>query len=296
MLSYSNVSSAQNAWLTSFPINTKFVLGESRHYAVNEFFKIDNLFIGIKSTIQSTVHFRVIDTADGGYWIKYSVNVNSAKANKDSSVYITATLTDNIKIYFYAKNGFVYIDSSSYHNTKNRVSKMLDSIATTQSFGKKTNQFINYLQVHLKNDEGLGLLISPLMIFEVYYCSEVYKKFRITTSGNAENVLNKKLFTGSIDKEWKSTSKDSVVRLEYFFTGNPTEAANYFKPICEELLLRANIKIKKNMLPAEMIYISNYTFTTQPAKSFPKEMYKKTVSEYLFRTVSKIEMKEIFND
>jgi hypothetical protein len=296
ILFYSYSCIGQISWSASFLIKHGFELGEQKTYTVSEFSKVDNIFMGFRATVESTVNFNVIDTADGGYWIKYTVNVNLAKAGRDSSVYIKATLTDGIQINFYAKNGIIKLDSLSYFKTKDRVTAALDSIANQQTFSKKNAQFIRYLQSELKKEEGLGILLGPMMIFEVYYSSQVYKKFRLNSDGISQNILKKTLFAGFIEKEWISTSKDSTVLLNYFFTGHPVAAAQYYKPKCEEILAAENIKIGRYFFPPEMRYINDYNFRTQPRKSFPSYMYTKIVSEYKFRSVNKIKMTEILNE
>lgn len=289
---FSYFSIGQTTWNSAFMVEQDFKLRESQTYDVSEFSKVDNIFFGFRSTLESTVNFKVIDTVNGGYWINYNVSVNLAKASRDSSVYIKAALIDGIQIFLYAKNGIILLDSLSYFNTKDRVSSKLDSIANQHTFGKKLGKFIRYLQIELKNEDGLEMLLGPLMTFEVYYSSQVYKKFRLTTDGTAQTILKKSLFGGFIEKEWISTSKDSTARLNYVFTGHPVSAAQYYKPRYIEVLASENVKRGKHFFPPEMRFIDDYTFSAKSGKSFPSHMFRKIVSEYLFRSVIKIEMRE----
>ena len=73
----------QNNWNTSFKIKSDYKLGESQNYTVKEFYKVDNIFIGFRSTVESIVNFEVVDTSNGGYWIRYTVIAISAKSKKD---------------------------------------------------------------------------------------------------------------------------------------------------------------------------------------------------------------------
>jgi len=286
-------SFAQSIWTDAFSIKKTFNVGESKSYEVNEFFKIDNLFLMIRSEVNSTVNFQVIDTAEAGYWLSYTVNTNSVKQHNDSSAYIIAQLMNGLQLYVYLKNGHSHLDSLVYFKVKKRIEEEVNSMAVYQKFGKKNTQFIQYLQNELKKDEGLGFLLGPLALFESYYSSNVYKKFRITTEGKEVNILKKILFGGIISQKWQSTTKDSTVKLNYFFTGDPVPAARYYKSIYEPLLIANNIKRGKYFYPAEMRYIADYTFHSRPGRSFPLSLYKKVVSEYIFRSVIKIDMKEL---
>ena len=99
-----------------------------------------------------------------------------------------------------------------------------------------------------------------------------------------------------IEKEWKSTSKDSTVVLNYVFTGHPIRAAQYYKPIYEELIALNKTKLPKGFaFPKDMRYIINYTFHAQRGSPFPEYLFKKNVSEYLIRSIRKIEMKAVSN-
>ena len=280
----------------AFSVKTTFELGESQTYEVNELFKIDNIFIGLRSELISTVSFQVIDTAKGGYWIMYTVHVNSVKQHKDSSAYLMASLMDGMRLFFYAKDGYAYLDSPTYYKTKKRVSAEVDSMATTQTFGKSNMQYIKYLQFQLKKDAGLGFLLAPLILFEEYYSSGVYKQLDLPTDGGARDVLNKPLFSGYVQKEWKSIYKDSTVLLNYVFTGHPIRAAEYYKPIYEALIAINNTKMPKRFVfPSDMRYIDDCTFHAQPGNPFPTYLFIKNVSEYFIRSVKKVEMNAVSN-
>jgi len=296
MIFLSLSSIAQPVDKYSFQVKTTFELGESQTYEVNELFKIDNIFVGLRSELESTVSFRVIDTAKGGYWIMYTVNVNSVKQHKDSSAYLMATLMDGMQLFFYAKDGYTYLDSSFYYKTKKRISAEVDSMATSQTFGKSNMQFLQYLQFELKKDAGLGFLLAPLVLFEEYYSSGVYKQLDLPIDGEAGDILNHHLFSGYIQKEWKTTSKDSTVVLNYLFTGHPIKAARYYRPIYEELIAVNKTKLPNRFVfPSDMRYIDDYTFHAQRGRPFPEYLFKKNVSEYLIRSIRKIEMKAVSN-
>ncbi len=285
---------AQSNWATKFFVKTSFEVGESKRYKVNELFKIDHLFYGTRSEVKSTVVFQVIDTSAGGFWIHYSANSNLAQKQKDASVELIASLTNGINLLIYAKNGYSQLDSITYFSTKARIASKLDSIAAHQTFENTNKQFIKYLQNELNKDAGLEILLAPLIAFETYYSSEYYSKFRISSEGRIENILNKALFPGNTEREWKNTSKDNTLNLNFTFTGHPVTAAQYFKSIYDPILNANKIKRGKYYYPPEVRYIMNYTFKIRPNDCFPKEIHRKTVSEFLFRSVGKMEMKALF--
>jgi len=290
---FSVPSLAQPSWTDKFTIKTTFELGDLKTYQVGEFFKIDNLFFGGRYEVESTVSFQVVDTAAGGYWINYRASTNSVSQHRDSSAHIIAALLNGIDLFIYAKNGHLQLDSTKYADTKKRIANELDSMSVKRAFGKTSNQFIQYLKSELKQEAGLGFLLAPLMLFEEYYSSREFKKFRITVAGNARDILYKPLFNGEVGREWKSTSKDSLVKLNSIFTGHPFAAAQYYKSIYEPILAANGIRRGKHFWPPQMKYESNCIFHCQPGNSFPKSLNKKVVSEYIFRSVLKLEMTEI---
>lgn len=287
------LSFSQNRWNASFKIKTNFILGQSQTYQVKEFFKIDNIFIGFKSTVESIVNFKVIDTSNGGYWIRYTMSTLAAKSKQDKSVFIKNELMDNIKLYVFAKDGNFLLDSLSYHKSKNRIADKLDSIANEQTFDKNTTRYIKYLQAELKKDAGLGSLLAPLLLWQQYYISGEFKKFRLTGSAEAQNILSQKEFSGVIDKEWVSTTRDSTVELNAIFTGDPVQTAKFYKAFYEQLIIINNKKIGKLSFPPEMRYVDNYFFKNTLTRTFPIFLSKKNVSEYFFRSVVKTEMNEL---
>lgn len=286
-------SSAQKSWTDKFTVKTTFEIGQIKTYQVSEFFKIDNILFGDRYEVESTVSFQVIDSANGGYWIIYNVTTNATKQHKDSSAYFIGMLLDGINLYIYAKNGQFQLDSTIYFYTKEKVADELDSISTQYAFGKTNKKIIQNLKSKLKEDAGLGFLLAPLMLFEEYYSSSEYKKFRTTKNGQSQDILKKQLFNGEISQELKSIAKDSIVNLDRVFIAHPVSAAQYHKSIYEPILAENNIKRGRAFWPPEMRYLSNYAFYSQPSETFPKSLYKKVVSEYIFRTVLKIEMIEM---
>jgi hypothetical protein len=153
---------------------------------------------GSNYEVTSIVTFRVVDTASGGYWIRYQVSPIAVKQRKDSSAYLLASLMEGIDLALFAKDGQLHLDSADYFSTKERIAIKLDSITSQQFIGKKDMQYIELLKTELKKDAGLGNLLSPLMLFETYYSSEDYKQFRLTTAGSAADILNEVLFRGDI--------------------------------------------------------------------------------------------------
>lgn len=282
----------QTSWTQKYSVKTTFKLGESHIYEVNELFKLDNIFYRIRSEIKSTVIFEVVDTANGGEWIRYNVFTNSVKQKRDSSAILIAKLMDGIQLYIYAKNGFLQLDSTSYYKTKNRVSKALDSITVNEPTTKK-NQYIAFIKSELEKPSGLGSLLTPLLIFESYYFSKEYKKYLLTETGESTDIFHNVSFYGGIEKQWKTTTQDSIVKLNFKFIGDPTQAASYYKAYYKKLLEAQNIKKGKNFYPDFMRYISDYRFQSKFNCAFPILLSRKSVSEYLFRTVSKVTMKEL---
>ncbi len=292
-LFHTMTSFAQLNWGDKFTVNDTFSIGQEKNYQVSEFFKIDNLFFGDRYEIKSNVNFNVVDTSNGGYWINYYVTTNLVNRDMDSTAYIISTLMDGINLYFFAKNGILKLDSSIYYETKKRIVNKLDSMSTQQAFGKTKIKFIEYLRTQLKKDAGLGYLLAPLLLFEDYYSSFEYKKFRITKKGSAQDILNSEQFSGDISQEWSGTSKDKTVNLNRIFVGHPVGSAKYYKSIYEPIFAEHNIKVGKNFWPPEMRYLSSYKFQSIASEAFPKFLYKKVVSEYFFRSVLKIEMKDL---
>jgi hypothetical protein len=292
LLFFSLSAFPQSRWNDQFAVKTSFELGQSQTYAVSQFFKIDNILWSIKSEVNSLVNFQVIDTADGGYWIRYSINVFSVKQHNDSSAYVIAALLNGMEQFVYAKGGFLTLDSAFYFKSKKRVAEQLDSIATQRSFGKNTTQLIKHLQTELKEEAGLGALLAPLMLFEEYYSSGTYKKFFVQNRGSVVNILHKHLFDGNIGNKWEFTSKDTTLQLSRLFTGDPVPTARYFKPFYEAVLAANNIKRGRSFYPLEMRYLDEYTFRTRPGSSFPLYLHNRKLSEYIWRGVSKIVMRE----
>lgn len=289
----SHIVLGQNRYTDHFKVSTDFELGETHTYEVSEFFKIDHILFGIRSTVFSTVSFKVIDTADGGHWLKYSIKIDKVKQNNDSTAYILAALADGLQLLVFAKDGQIVPDSILYHKTKEKILTKLDFITNSQTFGKKMIVYINFLRAELNENAGLGSLLRPLMLFKVYHDSKAYKKFRTNERSGAANILNEKLFSGAAGNKWESSNKDSTVSLNILFVADPVPAARFYKPIYESLLAANNIRKGKNFYPPEMRYIIDYNFKTQPGKTFPVSLQQKVVSEYLFRSVNRVEMKEV---
>lgn len=284
--------SSQARWHDQYKVKTGFEIGETQTYEVTEFQKVDNILLGIRSTIESLVRFEVKDTANGGYWILYSVLSNSVKKQHDSSTYIMSELTQGLQQYFYVKDGMILLDSANLRSNIEELTEKLDELVNSFSFGKTTRQFIVRLKAELDNGDGIAAFLAPLNLFANYYSAGVYKKFRIDTKTTYGTLFSNKTFTGLMGNKWESTSKDSTVKLSRLFTGDPVATARYHRPIYEAILASNGITRKNSFYPPQMRYINEYEFTVPPQRSFPSYLYKKVVSEYLWREVIKIEMKK----
>lgn len=282
--------SGQIDWNSKYEVNKHFEFGAQHQYLVKELGNVPNLIFGSKYEIDFVVNLVVVDTASGGAWFSYSSMVNSVTQRNDSTAYILASLMDHLMLYLYFKDGRFQPDSATYHSVKLNTVARLDSINT---YSKKNALFVEYLRNELKKDVGLEILLSPLTVFSTFYSSGVYKKYPTGEYGYATNLLNKPQFGGSIVKEWKATSKDSLLRLDYTFTGDSFAAAQYFKTQYQPLFLLAGKKKKDSFFPPEMKFVNHYSFKTKPNNPFPVYLYSKTVSEYFYRSVSEIEIREL---
>ena len=288
-------ANAQSPWATSFNVNTTPEIGMAKIYAVTDFQKVDNLFYGYRSEVKSTVTFIVLDTMAGGYWIRYRAESGSIDEKNDSSAYYLSLLTDGLELNLYLKNGRMLLDSVSYFRCKNRIAAMVDSIMAHETFHGKLFYFMNELQATLKEDAGLGgSFLGPLELFITWYSSGSYSKFRFAANGYKEDILHKYLFRGMITQQWKGSSKSGGIELNHVFTADPVEGAKYLRGQFETALGRNNIHLKKNDYPPEVRLVNDYNYYIQSGSFFPYRITSKSVSEYLFRSVGKIEMKEMF--
>lgn len=283
----------QSKWHSSYTLNTALYIGESHTYHVSDFFKVDEFFIGFRSEVKSVVNFTVVDTAQNGYWIRYKVLEAYSKNSSDYQSEITAKLLEEINLLAFVSDSATFLDSISYYKNKKAVEFKLGESFSSSELGKKDQEFVTALRKKLKEDAGLETLLGPLIMFEMYYTSGTYKLFRISAPGVTTDILNNIHFDGTIDKKWEKTSKDSILRLNYLFTGHPAKAARYYKSIYEPLLAAKNIKRGKLFYPPEMIYKSEYDFSVKAGVSFPISIFRKTVGEYIIRSVNKVEMREI---
>ena len=284
---------SQNKWTATFKAKRNFTLGESYSYNVKEFFKIDNIFVGFKATSESIATFKIVDTSNGGYWIRYSTTSIFAKSKNDKSIFVMNELMDKIQLFVFVKDGTFMLDSLSYHKTKKSIADDLDSIAGTKTFDKNTTRYITFLKAELQEEAGLGSLLGSLVLWQQYYISGEFKKFRLTMAGEAQNILSQKQYSGVIENELLNISKDSSVTLQTDFTGDPTSTARYYKGFYEKLIKLNNKKIGKLAFPPEMRYNDYYIFKTALNGTFPNSLTKKTVAEYLVRSVVRTEMYQI---
>ncbi|RYF91058.1 MAG: hypothetical protein EOO03_02290, partial [Chitinophagaceae bacterium] len=216
-----------------FRVKTTFEIGESQTYEVKEFSKVDHIFLGIRSSTESLVRFEVLDTANGGYMLRYVVLSNTAKKEQDSTAQLMTTLTKGLEQYFFVKGNLLQPDSISLELNRLRISASLDSIMANQSSGKNMSQYMISLKANLDNGEGMGPFLRPLLLFYMYLDANLYKKFATESKVNFGRLLGKNSFTGLINSKWSSTSGDGTVKLRRNFTGDPTPTARYFKPYYE---------------------------------------------------------------
>ena len=292
LIIFSQQAAAQSRWLDQYKVKKNFEIGDAQTYEVTEFYKAEALFTANKSEIQSYVRFEIVDTLSGGYWLKYTVLDNAVTKQHDSSTHIIAALSKRIEQYVYMKDGYFHFDSLSYQRNRQMVTERLLQFAADNELQKKTSLFVQRLVAEVSEGNDISSLLGPLMLMQMYFDADVYKKFMVNTKSNSSNVNNQVLFTGTIGNKWESTSKDSTVTLSRHYVGDPVPAARYFKPIYQSLLKASGITKGKSFYPWEMIYKTEYNFTTQPHRSFPTDLHKKTVSEYIWREVGRIEMKK----
>ncbi len=285
-------SSAQSRWHDQYRVKKTFEIGDEQTYEVTEFSKAESMLTIRKSEVHSFVRFQIVDTANGGYWMRYSVLNNNIRKQHDSSTYIIAELSAGIEQMVYIKNGYFSFDSLSYHLNREMVKKKLALITADNEYKKRTSLYISMLQSEIDEENDISMLIGPLMLMQMYFGAEVYKKFMVYSKGNTSSLNRPFLFSGQVGNKWESTSKDSTVSLTTIFTGDPVPTARYFRPTYESIVQSMAKKPGRITYPNEMQYPTEYNYKTQPHRSFPLSLSKKNVMYYLWREVSRVEMKK----
>lgn len=286
-------SSAQDRWTDSFAVKTDFHIGEIQAYDVSEFLKVENMpFIGSSSEIKTLVQFKVTDTLSGGYIIHYTVQSKTGKESDDYRAKLLSKLVDGLDIELYVKDRSIIIDSFTYRHERKRIERLLESLTDNEPMNRSNRQFIDYLYDNITGAEGLTSLLVPLKIFTTYYSAGVFKKFRLTYDWSVATDLGQPLYRGKLDRQIEKVFKDSSVELSMLFTADPLDGGRYYKTIYGDILYKQLIFKKDFSKPTNVLEHINYRYITNTETVFPKYLYKKIVSEYVARTVGKVEMKE----
>jgi hypothetical protein len=149
------------------------------------------------------------------------------------------------------------------------------------------------LQQKIKAGEGLEAFLGPLQLFINFYESGSYSKFMYSVNAAKEDLLGRTTIPGLMSQQWKG-SKKGLTELSQSFTANPVEGAKYLHAEFDSALARNNIHLKKNAYPPELRLVDDRSFYIRADNFFPDRITSRSVSEYLYRSVGRIEMKGAF--
>jgi hypothetical protein len=274
----------------SLVIKPKFAIGDSLSYIVTEKERsISSLIVLSKGMHQFQVNFKILDTADG-----YTINFSTKLLQPINKKFVFASaldkLRDGISITYKLNNSGWLIDIINYNDHKLKAIATLDSIILLTDSSTKEYRALQVLLKNIEKPDGLQFLLEPIILFNEIYLAPPFRNQKDYRIASTSNIFSQPQLTGTMITNLVKLEKQSeTAKLSVDFIANGDSAAKKLIPIFREMFYSIDGKVPGG-LPDDIKFETHAQYDFQTSRGYPLHLFKKTVTTYIVKYTSEIQM------
>jgi hypothetical protein len=274
----------------SLVIKPKFAIGDSLSYIVTEKERsISSLIVLSKGMHQFQVNFKILDTADG-----YTINFSTKLLQPINKKFVFASaldkLRDGISITYKLNNSGWLIDIINYNDHKLKAIATLGSIILLTDSSTKEYRALQVLLKNIEKPDGLQFLLEPIILFNEIYLAPPFRNQKDYRIASTSNIFSQPQLTGTMITNLVKLEKQSeTAKLSVDFIANGDSAAKKLIPIFREMFYSIDGKVPGG-LPDDIKFETHAQYDFQTSRGYPLHLFKKTVTTYIVKYTSEIQM------